>query len=193
MMSNQLELKVIFSAIDKFVRPVKHITEASRAASKALNDTKASMKGLTDQQKLVDKFKSTSKSVAILGQDLEKTRALAKKMGEELQRTEKPTVAMQKAFKHATEDVRNLAGTVNQMREQKQRLRQELAAAGVDTKALASHQQDLKGKLDAATDRYGLCQSGRCFNPTPDRHDGERWQSIRAVRPGRFVGEKTRH
>jgi len=150
-MSSTLEMKVIFSAIDKFVRPVKHITEASRAASKALNDTKASMKGLTDQQKLVDKFKSTSKSVAILGQDLEKARAFAKKMGEELQRTEKPTAAMQKSFKQATEDTRNLAGAFNRAREQKQRLRQELAASGIDTKSLASHQKDLKGKLDAAT------------------------------------------
>lgn len=150
-MSSTLELKVIFSAIDKFVRPMKNITEASRTASKALNDAKASMKGLADQQKLVDKFKNTSKSVAILGQDLEKARAFSKKMGEELQRAEKPTVAMQKAFKHATEDTRNLAGAFNRAREQKQRLRQELAAAGVDTKALASHQKDLKGKLDAAT------------------------------------------
>lgn len=150
-MSSTLELKVIFSAIDKFVRPVKHITEASRAASKALNDTKASMKGLTDQQKLIDKFKSTSKSVAILGQDLEKARAFAKKMGEELLRTEKPTAAMQKSFKQATEDTRNLAGAFNRAREQKQRLRQELAASGIDTKSLASHQKDLKGKLDAAT------------------------------------------
>ena len=150
-MSNTLEMKVVFSAIDKFVRPVKHIAEASRAASKALNEAKASMKGLNDQQKLIDKFKSTNKSLGINGQDLEKARAYAKKLGEELQRTEKPTAAMQKAFKHATDEARNLAGTVNRMREQKQRLRQEMAALGIDTKSLASHQKDLKGKLDAAT------------------------------------------
>lgn len=150
-MSNQLELKVIISAIDKFARPMKHITEASRTASKALNDAKASMKGLTDQQKLIDKFKSTNKSLGINGQDMEKARAYAKKLGEELQRTEKPTAAMQKAFKHATDEARNLAGTVNRMREQKQRLRQEMVALGIDTKSLASHQKDLKGKLDAAT------------------------------------------
>ena len=74
-MSDKLELKVLFTAVDRFLRPVKNITEASRGASKALNEAKASMKGLTDQQKLIDKFKSTNKSLGINGQDLEKARA----------------------------------------------------------------------------------------------------------------------
>lgn len=150
-MSRDLELRVVLSAVDKFRRPMAHFAEASRTASKALNEAKASMKGLNDQQKLIDKFKLTNKSLGINGQDLEKARAHAKRLGEELHRTEKPTAAMQKAFKHATDEARNLAGTVNRMREQKQRLRQEMASLGIDTKSLASFQQDLKGKIDAAT------------------------------------------
>lgn len=150
-MSSKLEMKVVFAAIDNFVRPVKNITDASRGASKALNEAKASLKGLNDQQKQIDKFRSVNKSLGINGQDLEKARAYAKKLGEELQQTEKPTAAMQRAFKHATDEARHLAGTVNRLREQKQRLRQELGAVGIDTKALATSQKDLKGKIDAAT------------------------------------------
>lgn len=151
MMSNTLEMRVVFSAIDRFVRPVANITRASREASKALSAAKSSLKDLNDQQKLIDKFKLANKSLGINGQDLEKARAHAKRLGEELQRTEKPTAAMQRAFKHATEEARHLAGTVNRMREQKQRLRQEMASLGIDTKSLASYQKDLKSKIDAAT------------------------------------------
>lgn len=150
-MSSTLELKVIFSAVDKFVRPVKHVAEASKEATKAMNEAKASMKSLTDQQKQVDKWKANGKKIGINSQDLEKARSRAKQLGEQLQATENPTVAQMRAFKHATEEARNLAGTVNRLREQKQRLRQEMAAAGIDTKALASFQKDLKGKIEEAT------------------------------------------
>jgi len=103
MSGNTLEMKVVISAIDRFVRPMKNITDSSRLASKALNEAKASLKGFNDQQKQIDKFRSVNKSLGINSQDLEKARAHAKKLGEELQRTEKPTTTMQKAFKHATE------------------------------------------------------------------------------------------
>lgn len=150
-MSKTLELKVVFSAIDKAVRPMRQIIDASRTTSKALNEAKGALKELNDQQKLIDKFKATNKKLGINGQDLEKARAYAKQLGEQMQATEKPTVAMQRAFKHATEEARNLAGAVNRLREQKQALRHDLSAAGIDTKSLAGHQRDLKGKIDAAT------------------------------------------
>lgn len=156
MTNRNLELKVIIAAVDRFVRPMKNITEASRTASKALSGAKAAMKELNDQQKLVDRFKLTDKSLGINTQDLEKARIFAKKLGEEMHQAEKPTVAMQRAFKKATDDARNLAGTVNRLREQKQRLRGELVGAGIDTKALASHQRDLKAKIDAATAAVNL-------------------------------------
>lgn len=151
MSDKTLEMRIVFSAIDKFVRPMKNITDASRGASKALNEAKASLKGLNDQQKLIDRFRTTDKSLGINGQDLEKARAHAKRLGEELKEVEKPTAAMQKAFKHATDEARNLAGTVNRLREQKQHLRQELVTVGIDTKALSSYQKELKSNMDSAT------------------------------------------
>jgi len=150
-MSKTLELKVVLTAIQKVTGPMRQVIDASRGASKALSEAKGAMKELNDQQKLIDKFKATNKKLGINGQDLEKARAYAKQLGEQLQATEKPTVAMQRAFKHATEEARNLAGAVNRLREQKQALRQDLSAAGIDTKSLASHQRDLKGKIEAAT------------------------------------------
>lgn len=150
-MSKTLELKVVLTAIQKVTGPMRQVIDASRGASKALSEAKGAMKELNDQQKLIDKFKATNKKLGINGQDLEKARAYAKQLGEQLQSTEKPTVAMQRAFKYATEEARNLAGAVNRLREQKQALRQDLSAAGIDTKSLASQQRDLKGRIDAAT------------------------------------------
>ncbi|MBI2306107.1 MAG: phage tail tape measure protein [Rhodocyclales bacterium] len=150
-MSDRLELKVVFAAVDNFLRPVKAITDGARAASKELNAAKDALKGLNAQQKLIDNYRSTNKALGINAQDLEKARAEVRRIAEAMASTAAPTAAMQRAFKAATEEARNLAGAETRLLEKKQRLRHELAAAGIDTKQLASQQRDLKGRIDAAT------------------------------------------
>ena len=55
-MSNTLELKVVFAAIDKFVRPVKNITDAAGKAARALRDNTARMKELNRTVDNIDAF-----------------------------------------------------------------------------------------------------------------------------------------
>lgn len=148
---NNLEIKVLFAAIDKFVRPANAITEASRKASKALKETKEAQKGLENQSKLIESFRSANKQIGITGHDLEKARDLVKKLALEMNATAVPTAKMQRALAQATEDARNLAAQANRLAEKKQRLRLELSAVGIDTKKLSEQQRDLKSKLDAAS------------------------------------------
>lgn len=150
-MSDKLELRVVFAAVDNFLRPVKRITDGARAASKELAAAKEALKGLNAQQKLIDGYRSTNKALGINAQDLAKARAEVKRMAEAMAATPVPTVAMQRAFAKATEEARGLAAAETRLLEKKQRLRRELTAAGIDTKQLASQQRDLKSRMDAAT------------------------------------------
>lgn len=150
-MSKPLELKVVFAAIDKFIRPVKAITDGARAASRELRATKDALKGLNDQQRLIDSFRGTNKALGIDARKLEEARDRVRKLAEAMAATDAPTVKLQRAFSAARDEAAQLSANVNRLTERKQRLRHELAAAGVDTRQLATHQRDLKGKIDAAT------------------------------------------
>ena len=86
-MAEPLELKVIFSAVDKFVRPVNAITGSARAASKELRGAEQALKSLHDQQKLVDGFRSTNKALGIDTAKLEEARARVKQIGEAMAAT----------------------------------------------------------------------------------------------------------
>ncbi len=150
-MSATLNLKVLFSAVEKVTAPLKAMQKESSATAKALKGAKDALKGLSDQQKLIDSWRSTGKSIGINEQDLEKARGLVKKLGLEMEATAAPTAKMQRAFKEATDNARNLAATANRLQERKQQLRHEMSALGIDTKKVSDYQRDLKTKIDAAT------------------------------------------
>lgn len=150
-MSGNLELKVIFTAVDKFIRPVNAISAGARTASKELKAARDAMKSLADQQKLIDNFRSTNKALGIDSRKLEEARAKVKQIADQMAATAVPTVKMQRAFAEARKEAAQLSANVNRLAENKQRLRGQLAAAGIDTKQLSAAQRDLKGKLDQAT------------------------------------------
>jgi TP901 family phage tail tape measure protein len=147
----KLSLKVIFAAVEKVTAPLKAMQKESSAAAKALAGAKDALKGLNDQQKHIDAWRSTGKAIGINADDLEKARALVKKLGQEMEATAAPTAKMQRAFNEATKDARNLAATANRLQEKKQRLRHEMSALGIDTKKVSDYQRELKAKIDAAT------------------------------------------
>lgn len=150
-MASNLEIRVLFAAIDKFVRPAAAITDASRKASKALKETRDAQKGLENQSKLIESFRSANKQIGITGHDLEKARELVKRLALEMNATAVPTAKMQSALAKATEDARHLAAQANRLAEKKQRLRKELSEVGIDTKKLSEQQRDLKSKMEAAS------------------------------------------
>ena len=136
-MADKLELKVVFSAVDKFLRPANAITAGARAASKELKVTKDALKALNDQQKLVDNFRGTNRALGIDGAKLEAARAQVKKIGEAMAATTAPSAQMQRSFAAARQEAAQLSANVNRLAESKQRVRHELVAAGIDTKQLA--------------------------------------------------------
>lgn len=150
-MSDKLELRVVFAAVDKFSSAARAIRGAAQSTSKELKEAKEALKGLENNQKLIDSFRSTNKNLGITQNDLKLARERVEQMAKAMQDIGLPSAKMQRDFKAATEDARNLSATVNRLAEKKQRLRGEMSAVGIDTKKLSEHQRDLKGKIEAAT------------------------------------------
>ena len=150
-MADNLELKVIFTAVDKFLRPVNAITTGARAASKELKNARDALKALGDQQKLIDGFRSTNTALGIDKRKLEEARTAVKKLAGEIAATNAPSVALQRAFAEAKKEAAGLSANVNRLAENKQRLRTQLGAVGIDTRQLSTAQRDLKGRIDLAT------------------------------------------
>lgn len=151
-MADNLELKVVFAAVDKFLRPVNAITKGARAASKELKATKDAVKALGDQQRKIDSFRSTNKALGIDTRRLDEARQFVKRLADEMAATAGPSVKMQRAFAEAKKEAAQLSANVGRLTERKHNLRRELAAVGIDTKQLAAQQRDLKSRYDQATD-----------------------------------------
>ena len=111
-MAEPLELKVIFSAVDKFVRPVNAITGSARAASKELKGAEQALKSLHDQQKLVDGFRSTNKALGIDTAKLEEARARVKQIGEAMAATTTPSAAAAIAAAEAASRIPNPGSSI---------------------------------------------------------------------------------
>lgn len=65
MSNKKLELQVLFTAVDKFLRPVKAITQGAGEASKALKATKDQLKALNAASAQIETFKKVDRDAAI--------------------------------------------------------------------------------------------------------------------------------
>ncbi|MRR50805.1 MAG: phage tail tape measure protein [Rhodocyclaceae bacterium] len=151
MSAEKLKLEVILAAVDRITGPFKAMQKESQALAKGVKDAREQLKGLENQQKLVDAFRSTNKALGITSRDLEDARSRVKQIKAEMDATAAPTVKMQRAFAEASAKARELSANVNRLTESKQRLRQQLSSVGIDTTKLASEQRTLKGNIDQAT------------------------------------------
>lgn len=152
-MGDNLELKIVFAAIDKFSGAAKGMNKESGRLAKALKEAREEFKKLEKNSSLIESFRSTNKSLGIANNDLKVARERVAAMAKAMEAAGVPSERMQRDFKHATTEARNLAGNVNRLMEKKQRLRHELGAVGIDTKKLAEAQRSLKDQMAAATQK----------------------------------------
>ena len=64
-MADKLRLEVILDAIDKATAPFKHITESSKAMSKAVKEARDKLKELNKTQDTITSFHKLQKDLAI--------------------------------------------------------------------------------------------------------------------------------
>lgn len=157
---NSLELKVIFAAVDKFVRPVKAITGAAGEAAKALRDNTARMKELNRTVDQIDAFKKAERDAAITANTFAKTRRQIDELANAISRSGVPTRAQAAELATLSRRSEELRQKHESLANTEQRLFEKLKAAGVDTRDLAEARRQLASASAQATNASRSLQDG---------------------------------
>lgn len=150
-MSNTLELKVVFAAIDKFVRPVKNITDAAGKASKALKESTSKARELNDTLVKIDAYEKLSKDTAIAQNVIKKTTAEIEQLKDAMAKANKPTEEQSAELEKLTKKLNDTTAKVERFRNQEIDLRTHLKLAEVDTKNLSKSRSQLAAASADAT------------------------------------------
>ncbi len=154
---NALELKVVFSAVDRFVRPVKGITGAARDAAKALRDNNARMKELDRTVAQIDAFKKAEKDAAITANTFEKTRRQIDELKKAIAQAGVPTKAQAGELATLGRRAEELRQKHESLTRTEQQLFEKLKDAGVETSKLAERRRELaSASAQAANDSRKL-------------------------------------
>jgi tape measure domain-containing protein len=104
---------------------------------------------LTNQQELIESFRTLKKQTVDNGKALDEARAHAAALGQELANTENPTQAQTKAFEKARKAVNELEAEHQRNTLALQEHRQAMADAGIDTANLGAEHQRVRQALRA--------------------------------------------
>ena len=149
-MANPLELKVIFSAVDKFVRPVNAITGSARAASNALKESTDRADELNRHLGKIDAFEKVRRDAAIAANTLKSTQSKIEALREEMKNTG-GSEAMTREMSRLQEKSAKLTADIDKLRRHEHDLNAALKIAGVDTKNLADARHQLGAASAAAS------------------------------------------
>ena len=151
MASNDLRLQVILQAIDKATAPLRRIQGASGDAARVLRDTRARLKELDEQQKAVGQFREVRTGLRSTATDLQAAQARARQLAQQMAQTTTPTKALTRDFKAARKEAASLGEQFQRQQQRAQQLRDRLAAAGISTSALGTHERRLRGEIETTT------------------------------------------
>jgi TP901 family phage tail tape measure protein len=158
-MSSALELKVVFAAVDKFIRPVKAITASASEAAKAMRDNTARMKEFNRTVEQIDAFKKIGKDMAIAGNAFAKNKREIDDLKAAMDRVLVPTKTMSDEMARLTKHSEELKTKHQSLTSAEQALFEKLKAAGIDTRNLAEHRQKLASSSAAAANASNRLQS----------------------------------
>ena len=149
-MSQNLELKVIFAAVDKFVRPVKHITSTATEAAKAFKENDDRLKELNRTIGKIDAYKKVKKDAAIAQNSLKSTIEKIKELELSVKTGGDSSKKFSAELEKQKEKAAGLEGRIRSLRNSEIDLRTALQQAGVDTKNLANARDHLSNASASA-------------------------------------------
>lgn len=147
---NNLQLKIILSAADKLLTPLKRNLQGSKQLAAGLQQAKKYAQELNNQNLDVTKYRNLSCSIGITSNELKTAKARAEELAKGINSTNAPTKAMIREFDRAKTVVNELQGKQTAQISQQQRLRESMKNSGIDVKHLASEQRRLKSDMQSA-------------------------------------------
>jgi len=139
-----LRLQIFLGAIDKVTAPFKRIQGSSQKTAQELAR-------LQRQAGEISKFRELSAASRQLDGRLAAARQRVSVLARELRTAQTPTRALRGEFNRAIKTARSLGSAHDTQRERLHRLRQSLAAAGIQTGQLGAHERHLRSEIERAT------------------------------------------
>lgn len=150
-MSNALELKVLFTAVDKFLRPAKAITAGAKEASQAMAQNTASLKEFDRAVANIDAFKKLERDAAITANTFTSNARKIDRLKASIAAAGGPTQEMSDKMAVLTRNSSELKAKHESLINAEQRLFEKLKASGIDTGKLADERRRLASSSAAAT------------------------------------------
>ena len=149
-MADKLELKVVFSAVDRFLRPVGAITKGAKEASQALKLNEDRIRDFNSTVAKIDAFKKVERDAAITANSIKSTAAKIAELRAEIARTGGPTEAQANKLANLKAKSAELEAATVRLKNHEVDLSATLRQAGVDTKSLATDREHLASASAAA-------------------------------------------
>lgn len=144
-----MKLEVVLAAIDKATRPIKAVLGSTASLSRQLQETRNRLKALDSQQSTLQKFKDTSRGLAVAKTQLQRAADKLHTLKTELAATAHPTRQLTDAIRIQQTETDKLRLRHGKLAAQSVQLAQGLKDYGLATRHLTTQQQRLKAEADA--------------------------------------------
>lgn len=149
-MANDLQIRVLLSALDKVTAPLKRIAGGGNATARALKAARDRVKELNQQQQDISAYQRQREAVRQSAEALAKGQEKLRSYREQLKAMDAPSAAFQKIFANAAAAVDKLQAKHTAQRTELQRLLPIMRASGVDTRDLGGAQARLQAQITSA-------------------------------------------
>lgn len=151
MAEKNLRLRVVLDLVDKALAPLKRISQGSTETAQTLKAARDQLKQLQATQRNVGTFRELRTGLSDTETKLKTARDKVRQLAASHAQAGPATKQMTAAMKAARSEAAQLGLKFSEQQKKVQQLRDKLAAAGIKTRDLASHDKQLRASITSTT------------------------------------------
>lgn len=151
-MSENMRLRVLLDAIDRATGPMRRVLGGSQTLTASLRSQREALRGLNAQQRDVSAFRELAEKSKTSAAALKDQRAKVRQLAAEMRAAEQPSEELTQKFAAATRTAGRMKYEVSRNAERLQALRTRLAAVGISTSELGTHERRLRNDMVRANE-----------------------------------------
>jgi TP901 family phage tail tape measure protein len=149
-MMSTLSLRAVLELVDRVTTPLRSIDQQSRQVSQAFRQSNQALRNLERQMGDINSFRQLHQQIGATENAMQAQQQRCRSLAQQIRATNNPTAAMTREFERARREARQLTEQHRNQQAQLQGLRTRLQQAGVDTRNLGQHEQQLTSRIRAA-------------------------------------------
>ena len=151
MMSKNLRLQVVLSAVDKLTKPFRSAQESNKKLAGAIRQSRDTLKALNRQAGQIDGFRKAKQQLTETQQAYQAATARATSLARAMGSIENPTRKQTAELNKAQREAGQLKTKFRELQQSVQRQRSELQASGISTNQLGQSQRRLNSDISRTT------------------------------------------